>query len=70
MSPQNQREFELLMFSQGFRVPEDRKDGAFAAYEELRRIADQLRGPRGPEVEPANVFNLLSILRQESESND
>lgn len=60
-----EREFDFEMERYGITVPADRRRGALAGYVELKRMAALLRQPREPESEPANIFSLPAILRDE-----
>ena len=58
-------EFDVIMNSAGLKVPADRRTGTLAAYRELKRMAELLRQPRDETSEPAAIFSLEAILREE-----
>jgi hypothetical protein len=58
-----EREFDFLMLRQGIVVPSERRDGALAAFLDLRRLAALLRNSREASSEPAYVFSLSAVLR-------
>jgi hypothetical protein len=58
-----EREFDFLMTRQGIVVPNERREGALAAFIELRRTAALLRNSRDASSEPACIFNLSAVLR-------
>ena len=60
-----ERDFDLLMAERGIVVPADRRNGAIRAYAEIKRMAASLRLGSGAEMEPANVFNVATLLRDE-----
>jgi hypothetical protein len=61
----DEQEFDLLMAKCGVAVPPDRRDGSLAVFRELKRMAALLRQPRDAASEPANIFCLHAILRDE-----
>lgn len=58
-----EREFDMLMARSGVIVPPDRRAGAVAGYQELKRMTALLRQPRTFESEPSNIYSLKVILR-------
>lgn len=58
-----QREFDMLAARAGLDIPADRRPSIFASFVELRRQAELLRGARAASAEPANVYDLTTILR-------
>jgi hypothetical protein len=58
-----EREFDMLMAKAGAEIPEDRKAGVIAGYEDMKRMAALLRQPRTAADEPSNVYSLMSFVR-------
>lgn len=61
----DEQEFDLLMATCGVAVPPERRDGSLAVFQELKRMSALLRQPRDAASEPANIFCLDAILRDE-----
>ena len=62
-SDSSEHEFDVLMAKAGMEVPRERRAGAVACYQELRRMSALINAPRNAADEPSNVFSLSNILR-------
>ncbi len=58
-----EREFDQLMARAGAVVPQDRRAGTIACYEDLKRMCALLRQPRSAASEPSNIYSLDAVLR-------
>ena len=62
-SDATEHEFDVLMAKAGVEVPRELRAGAFACYQDLRRMSALINAPRSAADEPSNVFSLSNILR-------
>jgi len=58
-----EREFDMLAARAGLLIPADRRHEILASFVELRRQAALLRSGRPAAAEPANVYDVSTILR-------
>ncbi|MEV8511996.1 hypothetical protein [Dactylosporangium sp. NPDC051484] len=54
----------ILMARVGITVPDDRRAGVLAGFQELTGMAALMRQPRDAAAEPAAMFDLAAVLRE------
>ena len=62
-NPDLEHELDVLLAKAGAAVPPHLKAGILAGYQDMKRMAAQVRQPRTAASEPSNVFSLKSFAR-------